>query len=196
MLRALAVSLALLAASCGGGSSTLVGASHGPSRDRPVEMALHTVDGNVVDLADQRGGLVLLFVLATYDGLSQAAIRPVTRFTRDAEDTVVLGVVVEPDAQRFAEVYQETFVPPYTVVYDDTGTIALGTSDLGELPGVPTFYMIDAHGIVSDRLTGYVSEQQLFGLRDRARERGGIVATPAPPPAAPESADAQPSVAR
>lgn len=185
MMRSLLFSLAFLTASCGGASSSLTGSSHGRQADEPIELALRTLDGGVVDLADQRGGLVLLFVLATYDGLSQAAVRPVTRFTRDAEDTVVLGVVVEPNAAQFADIYQSTFRPPYTVVYDDTGTIALGTSDLGELPGVPTFYMIDAHGLLVDRRTGYLSEHELFGLRDRARARGGIAETPAPPPQAP-----------
>jgi hypothetical protein len=59
-------------------------------------------------------------------------------------------------------------------VYDPTESITSGTSDLGELPGVPTFYMIDAHGVVSDRRSGYLSEQELFAMRDRARARGGI----------------------
>jgi hypothetical protein len=197
MLRSIVLVLAISAASCGGASSALTGSTHGPRADRPIEMSLRTVDGHVVDLADQRGGLVLLFVLATYDGLSQAAVRPVTRFTREAADTVVLGVVVEPNAEQFADVYQSTFRPPYTVVYDETGTIALGTSDLGELPGVPAFYMIDAHGMLVDRRSGYVSEHELFALRDRALSRGGIVAAPPalPAPAAVEpTAEAEPSV--
>ncbi len=188
MLRSLLFSLALLTASCGGAGGDRVGSSHGALPDRPIDLTLHTVGGGTVELADQRGGLVMLFVLATYDGLSQAAVRPVSRFTRDAEDTVVLGVVVEPNAAQFADVYQSTFRPPYTVVYDDTGTIALGTSELGELPGVPTFYMIDAHGLVVDRRSGFLGEHELFAMRDRARERGGIVASA--PSAEPEQARA------
>ncbi len=159
-------------AGCGG--ATTVGDSHGPSSEHAVTLALTTTDGRIVELADQRGGLVLLFVLATYDGLSQAAIRPVSRFTREANDTVVLGVVAERDAPSFAPIYASTFSPPYTVVYDPSESITLGTSALGELPGVPTFYMIDAHGVVSDRRSGYLSEQELFAMRDRARARGGI----------------------
>jgi hypothetical protein len=140
----------------------------------PVDLAFQTVDGGVVELADQRGGLVLLFVLATYDGLSHAAIRPVSRFTRDHEDTVVLGVVVERDAASFAPIYRDTFVPPYTVVYDESGQVAEGTSPLGELPGVPSFYMIDARGVVSERRTGFLSEAELAAMHDRAASHGGI----------------------
>ncbi len=144
------------------------------SSETPISLQLTTTEGQIVELADQRGGLVLLFVLATYDGLSQAEVRPVSRFTRQATDTVVLGVVAERDAASFAPIYAHALSPPYTVVYDADATITGGTSALGELPGVPTFYMIDAHGLVVDRRTGYLSEEELFRMRDRARARGGI----------------------
>lgn len=176
MISRLALSC-MLVAGCGGASA--IGGVGGPSADEPVALALTTTDGRTVELADQRGGLVMLFVLATYDGLSQAEIRPVSRFAREATDTVVLGVVAERDAASFAPIYASTFLPPYTVVYDADGTITAGTSDLGELPGVPTFYMIDAHGLVVDRRTGYLDVAALFAMRDHARSRGGITdATP------------------
>lgn len=145
-----------------------------PSADTPIDLQLTTTDGRIVELADQRGGLVLLFVLATYDGLSQAEVRPVSRFTRDAPDTVVLGVVAERDAASFAPIYASSLLPPYTVVYDAESTITDGTSALGELPGVPTFYMIDAHGIVAEQHTGYLDEDALLRMRDHARARGGL----------------------
>lgn len=158
--------------SCGGPSR--VGGPTGPSADEPIDLRLTTTEGQIVELADQRGGLVLLFVLATYDGLSQAEVRPVSRFTRTATDTVVLGVVAERDAASFAPIYAGALEPPYTVVYDADGTITEGTSDLGELPGVPTFYMIDARGVVVDRRTGYLTEEDLMSMHDRARARGGV----------------------
>ena len=159
-----------------------MGGPTGPSTETPVSLSLTTTDGRIVELADQRGGLVLLFVLATYDGLSQAAIRPVSRFTREANDTVVLGVVAERDAASFAPIYASSLQPPYTVVYDAAATITAGTSALGELPGVPTFYMIDAHGLVVERRSGYLTEAELFALRDRARARGGITTSTTPSP--------------
>src|SRR5689334_4784054 len=97
----LSFALATIAVGCGGAATT-IGGPTGPSTETPVSLQLTTTDGRIVELADQRGGLVLLFVLATYDGLSQAAIRPVSRFTREANDTVVLGVVAERDAASFA----------------------------------------------------------------------------------------------
>jgi hypothetical protein len=167
--------LVLLSLGCGAASPATT--AHAPS-DEPIELSLATTDGHVVELSDQRGGLVLLFVLATYDGLSQAEVRPVSRFTREATDTVVLGVVAERDAASFAPIYSDTLAPPYTVVYDADGSITDGSSALGDLPGVPTFYMIDGHGRIAERHTGYLTEAELFAMRDRARGRGGI--TPAP----------------
>ena len=176
-LRAGLAVLLASAAGCGASATASGGtsAARPPSED-PITLRLTTTDGHIVELADQRGGLVLLFVLATYDGLSQAALRPVSRFARTAEDTVVLGVVAERDAASFAPIYAETLAPPFTVVYDADETITGGTSDLGELPGVPTFYMIDAHGEISDRRSGYLTEEDLMAMRDRARGHGGIVA--------------------
>lgn len=171
----LSVVLCLSLGACGGASA--IGGAHVPSAETPIELSLTTTDGHIVELADQRGGLVMLFVLATYDGLSQAEVRPVSRFTREATDTVVLGVVAERDAPTFAPIYADTLEPPFTVVYDAEATITGGTSALGELPGVPTFYMIDAHGLVVERHTGYLDERALFAMRDRARARGGITTT-------------------
>jgi hypothetical protein len=158
-------------------SSTSATTPHAASQD-PIELALTTTDGHVVELSDQRGGLVMLFVLATYDGLSQAEVRPVSRFTREATDTVVLGVVAERDAASFAPIYADALTPPYTVVYDAESTITDGTSALGDLPGVPSFYMIDAHGRIAEHRTGYLTEAELFAMRDRARSRGGITSSP------------------
>jgi len=176
----LAATCAYVVSGCGAASSaetTPMGMTHAPSED-PIELSLTTTDGHVVELSDQRGGLVLLFVLATYDGLSQAEVRAVSRFTREATDTVVLGVVAERDAASFAPIYADALSPPFTIVYDAASTITEGTSALGDLPGVPTFYMIDGHGRIAERRTGYLTEAELFAMRDHARGRGGLTSAP------------------
>lgn len=157
-----------------GATATGIGTSHAERPEGPVDLSLVTSDGERVELASQRGGVVLLFIVSTYDGVCQAAIRPVSSFTVSHLDTVVLGVVAQPAAETFAPLYAETFSPPFTVTYEPEGTIVLGTSDLGAFDAVPTFVMLDAYGVVADTHVGWITDERLLAMYRRAVERGGI----------------------
>ena len=165
---------ALALAGCGPSEPTTPVGVSSAVPEGTVELSLETTDGRTVEVADQRGGLLLLFVLATWDGVSQAAMRPVARFTRAHMDTVVLGVVVQPDAQTFATMLAETFVPPYTIVFDPRDTVGRGLSDLGPLEAVPSFYMIDASGHIVARHVGVIAERDLDAMYQTALARGGV----------------------
>ncbi|WP_157069060.1 TlpA family protein disulfide reductase [Sandaracinus amylolyticus] len=143
-----------------------------------MELSLRTHDGQAIELSDQRGSPVLLFLFATYDGASLATSRGVSRFTREALDTVVIAVAVQPDAETFTAAYVESQSPPYTVAYEPAGRILLGTTDLGAIDSIPTLVMIDAHGREVARHTGYVSERVIGQWHQEAIARGGIVAPP------------------
>lgn len=119
---------------------------------------------------------MLLFIVSTYDGVCQAAIRPVSTFTLAHLDTVVLGIVAQPEADQFAALYAETFEPPFTVTYEPDGSIVLGTSDLGAFDAVPTFVMLDAHGVIADTHVGWITDERLEAMYRRASERGGVIA--------------------
>lgn len=182
--RALLTSLALLAlaaAGCGGAGSSSgagIGSSHAPRGPRALELTLRTPDGRVIELADQRGSPVLLFFFATYDGASLASQRDLGRFTRDALDTVVIAVALQPDAPTFTEAFVASESPPYTVAFDPDDVVLRGLSDLGQLDEIPTFVMIDAHGREVARHTGYVSERRLHEWHREALERGGVTTAP------------------
>jgi hypothetical protein len=182
-VRAAPIAVLVLAA-CGPPAMTGVGTRHAPRTDDVIELSLRTTDGRVVELADQRGGPVLLFLFATYDGASIASNRGLYRFARAAQDTVVLGVALQLDAETFARAFAESQLPPYTVTYDSDGAIVRGASDLGPFEAVPTFVMIDAHGVECARHVGYASERVLWNMHEIALSRGGIAEpTPTPPPA-------------
>jgi hypothetical protein len=181
-LLLVAAGLPLSAAACGGEAMRGVGTSHARRPNDPVELSLRTVSGAEVAVEDQRGAPCLLFVVTTYDGVSQAAIREVSAFASAHLDTVVLAIVAQPDAATFARLYDETFEPPYTVVYEDGDTVQQGTSDLGPFDAVPAFYMLGADGRVVDRYVGWISEDRLAEMYDAAIAHGGIT-TAAPEPA-------------
>jgi hypothetical protein len=145
-----------------------------PRERRPIELSLRTTDGQIVELADQRGSPVLLFLFATYDGASLATVRHVARFAREARDTVVLAVALQPNAETFATAFAETQTPPYTVVWDPRNAILRGVTDLGIVEAIPTLIMIDAHGFECARHVGYANDRALWSMHAVAVSRGGI----------------------
>ena len=156
------VSALLALPACGGPQhQAALGETHAARVPGAIDLSLRMANGRVVELADQRGSKVLLVVLATYDGVSQAAMRSVSRFARDHQDVLVLGIVAEPDAERFVPLYEETLALPFALTYDPTSSITTGTSDLGPLEAVPSFYVLDAEGRIARRHVGFMSERDL-----------------------------------
>ena len=170
---------------CGGGSerTAAVGTSRAPGNVRPVEMTFRAASGEWVHLGDLRGKPVLLFLMATFDSVSQAALRPVSRFVRHHPGELhVLGVAVQPNPQPLLVPYVSALQPPFPFVYQVEGTIGEGTSPLGELEAIPTFVMLDARGLEVDRHVGFPNTSTLDNLLREAVARGGIREEPVEAP--------------
>jgi peroxiredoxin len=195
--HALVLALVVATTACGGEATRAAERADARADDDDgLELSLVRHDGERIELADQRGTPVLLFFFATYDGASIASSRGVARFAREALDTVVIGVALQPDAPTFAAAYVETELPPYAIAYDDDEMIVQGRSDLGAFEAIPMFVMIDAHGREVARHVGYASERQLRTWHEQAIARGGIVApTPAEPSGGESPADPAPAAA-
>ncbi|GAB4115175.1 MAG: hypothetical protein OHK0013_49630 [Sandaracinaceae bacterium] len=147
---------------CGGsGSDPATGSSHGARDEAPISLSLRTADGRTVALEDQRGSPVLLAVLATYDGVSQAAMRPLSRFARDHQDVLVLGILAQPDAATFAPLFEQAMASPFAITWDPSDSLTRGTSDLGPLDAVPTFIAIRPDGRIGARHVGFMSERDM-----------------------------------
>ncbi len=173
-------------ASCGGSSQGIddgVGTSRAERRGRPVELTLRGTSGEWIHLGDLRGKPVLLFLMATFDGVSQAALRPTSRFVRHhAGELHVLGVAVQPNPQPLLVPYVDALQPPFPFTYQMEGTIGEGTSALGALEAIPTYVMLDAYGVEVDRHVGFPNTSTLDVMLQKAIDRGGITEDGAPPP--------------
>jgi hypothetical protein len=158
-----------LVSGCGGGvGDPAIGSSHAARGETPVSLSLRTTDGRTVELADQRGSPVLLAVLATYDGVSQACMRSLSRFARDHQDVLVLGILAQPGAATFAPLFETAMAAPFSVTWDPSESITTGTSDLGPLDAVPTFVVLRADGRIGARHVGYLSARELEQLVESA----------------------------
>lgn len=164
-MRALAstacLSATLALAACGGPSDGAFGSTHARREDGAIVLHLRATDGRVVALEDQRGSPVLLVVLATFDGVSQAAMRPLSRFARDHEDVLVLGVLAQPDAETFAPMFESAMHSPFAITWDPEDAVSRGVSDLGPLEAVPSYFQIDAGGRIVERHIGFMDERDL-----------------------------------
>ncbi len=172
-MRALALTVALAAAAvaCGGAEDgTAVGVSGADRAPSPVELDLRATDGAFVAVGDLRGKPTILFCFATYDGVSQAAVRPLSRFVRHHPEVYVLAIATQPNPEVFAQAWEAALHPAFVVAFDPEERIIEGTSDLGHIGAVPTYILLDEDGMEVERHVGFASQNQLEVMLARAVE--------------------------
>lgn len=161
---------------CGGASTERVGVTDQDPRPQPVELELRTPEGVPLHVGDLRGEPVLLYFFATFDGMSQAALRPLSRFVRHHPEVHVVGIALQPDAEALLDAWAHALDPPFVVAYDPRGRVSEGTSDLGVVDQIPTFVLLDPEGYEIDRHVGFASQNKL----DRMLYAAGRRASPQP----------------
>ena len=143
-------------------------------KGRPVELGLRTVDGRWLEVRDLRGKPVLLFLFATFDTGSQAALKPLRSFVSQHDEVQVLGIAVQPRATQLVQAWAYALDPPFIVGVEPYGRIENGESSLGKIESVPTYILLDAAGYERERVTGLQNGRQLSELAgsvERASER-------------------------
>src|SRR5690606_2295324 len=183
------VALALLATACGGGSAPAASdgraARAAPAAEAPtgagIELTLRTPEGQWIYVGDLRDQPVLIAVLATYDGVSQAAIVPLRRLKILRADVHVLGVLVQQEADTLADAWVSAVSPPFPVGYEPDGTLLSGAPGLAAIETVPTFIVLNARGVEVERRVGFQSERALVEMVDRAAAHAPTRERAAPP---------------
>jgi hypothetical protein len=158
----LAISLAIALGGCGAAEEQDFGVSHGERPPRPVELELRATDGAFVAIGDLRGRATVVYCFATYDGVSQAAVRPLSRFVRHHPEVNVVAIATQPNPQIFAEAWQAALSPPFLVTFDPEERI---------ISAVPTYILLDANGVEVDRHVGFASQNRLEGMLAQAETR-------------------------
>lgn len=180
LARALALALSL---GCGASRpAEAVGTTSGEEPPVPVELELRTPAGVPIFLGDLRGRPVLIFVFATFDGVSQASLRPLSRFVRHHPEVQVIGIAVQPGAETLLDAWAHALSPPFTVTYDPHERISTGTSDLGGVDQIPTYVLLDSRGLEVDRHVGFASERKLDRMLFDAGRRAEPTPRDEPPP--------------
>jgi peroxiredoxin len=158
----------LLMAACGG-SRTEPEQPFGVSRGQPPEQSgvrlfLEQPDGETIELERFRGRRVLLFFFTTYDIASQLEMEHLIGFAPKHPELKVVGVALQPNAAKLLGLYRDYLEIPFPVAYDPTGRVKAGLSDLGQIPSVPSFVLLDETGRVVGRHAGATTAEVLGPL--------------------------------
>jgi peroxiredoxin len=137
----------------------------------PIELGLRTTDGTWLELGDLRGTPLLLFVFATFDTGSQAALTPLRSFVEDFDDIQVLGIAAQPKGEQLVSAWAYALDPPFVVGVDPYGKVEGGTSALGKVELIPTFIVVDADGYERARVSGVQTEGALADLTSEVTGR-------------------------
>jgi hypothetical protein len=172
--------LVLVLAACGGGEearptpegATPIGMS-GPqtgggetpeATEGSVELTLRLPDGTFLEVGEQRGHPVLLYVFATFDGVSQMLLTPLRNVAERHPDVRIIGIAAQPSARLLVDAYVHALAPPFPITYDPRETVRSGESALGAIDTIPTLIVLDARGVEVARHTGFADEPQIEAL--------------------------------
>ncbi len=161
-----------LAAACGGTgqrSGQPPEASHSPREPSGVRLTVHTPDGEPIAIEGFRGSRLLLFFFTTYDIASQVEMERLTRYAAGHPEFKIVGIALQPNAETLLGLYEDYLDIPFPVAHDPTGRVMEGLSDLGLIPAVPSFILLDEKGRAVARHTGATTAEVLGALVEDGR---------------------------
>lgn len=140
-----------------------------------IELTLRYPDGTFLEVGELRGRVVLLFVFATYDAMSQMTLTPLRSVAERFPEAHIIGVAAQHSARLLVDAFENALSPPFPITYDPVGNVSEGGSALGEIEAVPTLIVLDRRGMEVARTTGFTDEVQIAEMLRAAgaRERAG-----------------------
>jgi thiol-disulfide isomerase/thioredoxin len=125
----------------------------------PVDYSLPDLNGNTVSLADYKGKWVIVNYWATWCPPCQDEIPDLVDFheRHHDKDAVVIGINTEDIGLEQLTSFAESFLINYPVLRSD----AVMKTPLGDIPGLPTTYIVAPDGSPVARQVGPVTSEQL-----------------------------------
>jgi hypothetical protein len=112
-----------------------------------------------------------LFLFATYDTASQAALAHLERFLAHDDHIEALGLALQPDARAFLTLYRDALNIDFPLAYDPSDVVLQGQTELGRVQAEPAFIVLDGEGRVRATRYGVTTEAELTTLVDEALGR-------------------------
>ncbi len=145
-----------------------------PNAASPSEQSIdfsYTIKGESRSLAALRGRPVALVLIRTSELPSHLHVREVAKaFRRAAGRTRFLILTIEPGEQPFLDPFVEAEELPFPIGVAEWN-VALGNTGLGQIPTVPTTYLIDPEGRVVNAAAGLVPADDLVRAIEKLASR-------------------------
>jgi len=167
-----AFSLLVLLAACGGDeassetepSNATPGVRPGKIQEvdsRPVPtLAVETMDGETINLAEQDGRLLLINFWATWCAPCREEIPDLKALHSEleAEGLTVIGVSLDRQGREAVAPFVEKHAINYPIVIDGDGTVE---AEFGPIPGLPTTVLVTPDGQVTKRVVGVFPAEKM-----------------------------------
>lgn len=155
MSRSSTTALLVVLSACGGTApATSTGDTSATSERGPLDVELRHATGEALELADYRGQLVLLYLFATFDLPSQAALEPLREVATQHPDLRVVGIALQPNAAELLKIFGSALGIEFPLAYDPANVLLRGLTDVGQVEGVPAYVLLDRHGVVARKSVG------------------------------------------
>lgn len=157
-----AILAAALLGACGG---TQTAEPYGRGQEtttiQPLDLPLRDPTGAPIDLADFRGRFLLLFLFATFDLTSQAALEPLQEVAAEHSEMSVLAIALQPDARELLPIFAAALNVEIPLAYDPDNRVLQGLTDIGQVAGVPTYVLVGRDGLIVRQMQGPLSAPAL-----------------------------------
>ena len=120
--------------------------------EAPAFAALDVISGEVVDLADRRGDVVLVNIWATWCGPCESEMPSMERLYQrlGPQGLSIVAVSIDQESTYKVRRWIEDRGITFTVLHDRDGSI----EETFQTRGVPETFVIDRQGVVVQRVTG------------------------------------------
>jgi thiol-disulfide isomerase/thioredoxin len=142
-------------------------------REKPVELSGTTLDGAKLDLADLRGGVVVINIWGSWctECRVEAPDLVAVDEAYDEKDVHFVGINVRESSADNARAYERTFGITFPSLDDQGGASLLALRGTVPPTAIPSTLVLDAEGRVAARILGELPSQTT--LRNLIQGAGG-----------------------